>query len=587
MANFLSQVMIDNVRAYIKDDALTQIVNTLSNDVADIKERLENDKWINVKTYGAKGDGVTDDTAILQEIADGGYNMYFPKGEYYLSDTLEIGQSQMLLGSAEGAELVQHSTDPSSAVLAVGNRATIYALSLAYASDVPVETASQENHFVGLCLHSIKAPYNFQRTGIYKVRIYHVGNGITDWHPSLNAPSGIFSTGIHDCEIVNFSIAGLSLTGGSTGDHLDNVYITAGYTDGGTADAKLREARYGVHIKGNRALNVTNVNIEWGIFGYNPFMAEGSCIIGDSLHFEEVGLKGSYRGVINLINSDMKLASVAFNFPWLYTNGTKLFTLGNGGIANPYNSDPDRGSKRSEVEIGTLLLNGLNNPAYQVFPSAYFTEKGLTYAPNWGLINREANVQGEYGFKVDNYTYNCPYADDLAAYEDPPRNPHSTIDIVKLGNIKEYGVYADRPTKRLCRYHTRYVASNMNYGEYLFIGYHTDGANADNWIRISDGPQWREVTVEKGEIFQNAQVLTASYNEYRGLLKLHLQGTPSATSGTLGVVQGINRGGKVAFPYGNGVYVLTLAGDGTLTLTNPLNSPPMAWTHMSILMPLN
>ncbi len=45
---------------------------------------------INVKKYGAKGDGVTDDYAVLKQVAnkinqDGGGEIFFPKGNYYIA----------------------------------------------------------------------------------------------------------------------------------------------------------------------------------------------------------------------------------------------------------------------------------------------------------------------------------------------------------------------------------------------------------------------------------------------------------------------------------------------------------------------
>ncbi len=50
---------------------------------------------VDVCHYGAVGDGVTDDTAAIQEAADAvssGGVLYFPPGEYLISDTIEFGR---------------------------------------------------------------------------------------------------------------------------------------------------------------------------------------------------------------------------------------------------------------------------------------------------------------------------------------------------------------------------------------------------------------------------------------------------------------------------------------------------------------
>ena len=64
---------------------------------------------INVKDYGATGDGVTDDTTAIQaaidvaEAADGG-EIYFPKGIYAISSTLEVAKKGIsLIGSSMDA----------------------------------------------------------------------------------------------------------------------------------------------------------------------------------------------------------------------------------------------------------------------------------------------------------------------------------------------------------------------------------------------------------------------------------------------------------------------------------------------------
>ena len=60
-----------------------------------------------VKSYGAVGDGVTDDTAAIQTAINTGLSLYFPAGTYKISSTLTVSTTQshgqILSGSGAGA----------------------------------------------------------------------------------------------------------------------------------------------------------------------------------------------------------------------------------------------------------------------------------------------------------------------------------------------------------------------------------------------------------------------------------------------------------------------------------------------------
>lgn len=56
----------------------------------------------NVKHFGAKGDGSTDDTAAIQAAIDAAYLVYFPAGTYTCMSTLFLRNGSRLLGEARG-----------------------------------------------------------------------------------------------------------------------------------------------------------------------------------------------------------------------------------------------------------------------------------------------------------------------------------------------------------------------------------------------------------------------------------------------------------------------------------------------------
>lgn len=73
----------------------TDLENQISNETIQREtqfEQLESDieklkpEYVNVKDFGAKGDGVTDDTAAVQAAIDTGKSIYFPSGKYIVKE---------------------------------------------------------------------------------------------------------------------------------------------------------------------------------------------------------------------------------------------------------------------------------------------------------------------------------------------------------------------------------------------------------------------------------------------------------------------------------------------------------------------
>ncbi len=55
-------------------------------------------EWMNVTELGLIGDGVFDNTALLQKALDEYNNLYFPSGRYLISDTLKLKKSTSIVG---------------------------------------------------------------------------------------------------------------------------------------------------------------------------------------------------------------------------------------------------------------------------------------------------------------------------------------------------------------------------------------------------------------------------------------------------------------------------------------------------------
>ena len=61
------------------------------------------DTWVNLRDLGAKGDGQTDDTAVLQKAIEEHRTIYIPSGFYVVHDTLKLKSDTVLIGLHPGA----------------------------------------------------------------------------------------------------------------------------------------------------------------------------------------------------------------------------------------------------------------------------------------------------------------------------------------------------------------------------------------------------------------------------------------------------------------------------------------------------
>jgi Pectate lyase superfamily protein/SMP-30/Gluconolactonase/LRE-like region len=75
--------------------SLTAAPTPVPSDIPDLPPR---DTWINLRALGAKGDGVADDTAVLQEAIAKHRAIYLPMGRYRVTDTIALKPDTVLIG---------------------------------------------------------------------------------------------------------------------------------------------------------------------------------------------------------------------------------------------------------------------------------------------------------------------------------------------------------------------------------------------------------------------------------------------------------------------------------------------------------
>jgi sugar lactone lactonase YvrE len=85
--------------AVMRDLFETVLLKTMPEPVkSDLVPLPPGDTWVNVRSLGAKGDGVTDDTAVFRKAIAEYRSIYLPSGYYVISDTLTLRPDTVLIG---------------------------------------------------------------------------------------------------------------------------------------------------------------------------------------------------------------------------------------------------------------------------------------------------------------------------------------------------------------------------------------------------------------------------------------------------------------------------------------------------------
>ena len=88
------------IKTHFDAVALNALPAPVPSDLPDLPPR---DTWVNLRDFGAKGDGVTDDTAVLRKAIAQHRSIYLPSGFYTIRDTLLLRPDTVLIGLHPGA----------------------------------------------------------------------------------------------------------------------------------------------------------------------------------------------------------------------------------------------------------------------------------------------------------------------------------------------------------------------------------------------------------------------------------------------------------------------------------------------------
>lgn len=209
---------------YLAFDEMSLTLVSNGSNIA-ISNRPASVVWLNVKDYGAVGDGVTDDTAAIQRALDAAESLksgvYVPGGTYAISAPLQLYGKVTLRGVGKGSTLKMAANVSNSDMIHCGDGTqgvddlfTIIDLTLdgSHAND---QLATGKGIVVSNCWSGIISRVYIENTGGVGIQFVDSCSRCT------LSESTLHSTG------------GLSITAGCIDTILDNVYIENTYKNAG------------------------------------------------------------------------------------------------------------------------------------------------------------------------------------------------------------------------------------------------------------------------------------------------------------------------------------------------------------------
>jgi len=82
-------------RQVFETSPLASLPSPFASDLPDLPAR---DRWVNIRTLGAKGDGISDDTEVFRKAIAEHRSIYIPSGYYVVTDTLTLRSDTVLIG---------------------------------------------------------------------------------------------------------------------------------------------------------------------------------------------------------------------------------------------------------------------------------------------------------------------------------------------------------------------------------------------------------------------------------------------------------------------------------------------------------
>ena len=419
------------------DGSLATLINDkllkdISTKVDAFKLKFNNKYSVNVKDFGAIGDGIADDTLAIKN-AFNYDNIEFPSGIYRVTDEISFENKNVFGSNMTHVTILGDIEDENKSIFAVGGQSVIRDITLSYV-DGRLTGNESIGERVGIKLFGGLRNLPLQTGGgIYNCQVHNCGTGISDGGAS------VFSTNFKDIRISKFTCRGFEMYGTArTGNVYDNIYITNhDYTrNDGTGD--IQQAWQGFVLSGEESeCTITQLNVEHATLHQAVILEDVLGLNCGSMHIEGIEPRIDYQEFVQITRTQGKIDNISFYFT-RHKKGTSLIKFGDTKKADTEN---DFYSDNVNFEIGTLVCKGLNRPdrpTYGYEPNYPVSASTLSGSIQpFYFINRES-ADDKYFVTLNRYnwiTYDYGF-NDKEKYIEFSCNPHGSITFIKKAHME-------------------------------------------------------------------------------------------------------------------------------------------------------
>ena len=211
---------------------------------------------VNVKWFGAKGDGVTDNTSIIQEVIDAGYsNINIPDGIFGVASTIYLASNINIFGKGTLKVTTAGAYNIFSTITAVSN-VTISGITFDGSLNYPADRATTDKNAIVNLNYAIKVENTVDNFNVIGCKFNSFSDGSVHF-VSLNSKNITIKDNI--CTLGSYRLKSLA------------VYSTFGYAES--------ERHTGTVIIGNKVLG-------GGPTGHYDATVEAWCASSDGIHID-------------------------------------------------------------------------------------------------------------------------------------------------------------------------------------------------------------------------------------------------------------------------------------------------------------